>query len=108
MNDYYYDNSNIEPDENNIVFIDRIYGLEFNQFNESLWNKLMKVYASLPNHIEASMPCWYGIEGKDEIYLWASVEPSGLQVSGVLHYSDWEKWESKFNSALSTFPLFEV
>jgi hypothetical protein len=37
-----------------------------------------------------------------------SVEPSGLQVSGVLRSQDWSSWHEALSTRLSQFPVFEV
>lgn len=108
MGDNYYDNSDIKADENGIVFVDRVYCIDFNSFNKALWERLGEVYSLLPHKIDTDYPHWYGIEGKDEFYLSTSVEPSGLQVSGELKEVDWIKWESTFAKYLNDFPLFEV
>jgi hypothetical protein len=44
----------------------------------------------------------------DELYLSASVEQSGLQVSGELKEVDWLEWESTFAKYINDFSLFEV
>ena len=36
---------------------------------------------------------WSGVEGEANSYLWASVEPFGLQISGKLKENDWIQWE---------------
>ncbi|SFB31112.1 hypothetical protein [Clostridium frigidicarnis] len=104
----YYDNSIIKADEKGRVFIDRIYCLDFHKFNDDLWNKLGHVYNSLPYRIDTSFPNWYGIEGESESYLWASVESSGLQISGELKEVEWNAWVKILNECLNMFPLFQV
>jgi len=108
MNENYYDNSDIIADENGRVFVDRIYCLDFHKFDDGLWNKLGDIYNLLPHKIDIDFPTWYGVEGESDSYLCASVEPSGLQISGELKANDWIQWECVFNSYLNIFPLLEV
>ncbi len=108
MGDYYYDNTNIESDQNSVVIIDRVYCLDFDKFDDANWSKLGEIYNLLPHKIDTHLPCWFGIEGENQFYLCASVEPSGLQIFGELKECDWIKWESVFNKYLHMFPLFYV
>ena len=54
------------------------------------------------------MPFWFGADAEDIPHLFASVEPSGLQVCGVLPASDWLEWVSRFEPAIAALPSFEV
>jgi len=108
MGENYYDNSIIKADENEKVFVDRIYCLDFHKFDDRLWNKLGEIYNLLPHKIETDFPTWYGLEGEADSYLWGSVEPSGLQISGELKENEWIEWKCIFSRYLNIFPLFEV
>ena len=102
----FYDNSEIiyEPK----IKIDRVYCLDFSNFSEDTWDTLADIYSKLPkqiinNHVQG----WFGEEGESEYYLYASVEPSGLQIVGVLSSDDWFAWEAIFNEEVKDLPSFE-
>ncbi|MCY9580708.1 hypothetical protein [Paenibacillus alvei] len=108
MNICFYDNSELKDEP--IVHIDRVYCLDFSQFTNDSWDRLAEIYSLLPSQIcihHIGQPCWFGEEGKTDYFLWASVEPSGLQIAGILKSSDWNEWECKFNELVAVFPLFE-
>ncbi|SMF91648.1 hypothetical protein SAMN05661091_5525 [Paenibacillus uliginis N3/975] len=111
MNICFYDNREITPDENGNVSIDRVYCLEFHDFKDVTWQHLGEVYRSLPQYIvkDNACPMWYGEEEGSAVYLYASVEPSGLQIVGDLSAEQWEMWERMFHRQLSRydFPSFE-
>jgi hypothetical protein len=107
----YYDNNEILADLNGNVYVDRVYCLDFNLFDSKCWSNLSQVYRLLPNQIiidNIEQAIWFGEESSCEHYLYASVEPSGLQVTGFLNNSDWNMWEQIFNAHLTEFPLFEM
>lgn len=72
---------------------------------EYIWEKIGEVYAS--------MPYWSGNEnepqwiGKD-IELWASVEPSGIQISGTMPNEIWEDWYYILKNKLTTALGYEI
>ncbi|WP_379320273.1 hypothetical protein [Paenibacillus puldeungensis] len=102
----FYDNSEIinEPK----IRIDRVYCLDFSNFSEETWDKLAVIYSKLPMQIiNNNVQAWFGEEGKSEYYLYASVEPSGLQIVGVLSSDDWFTWEAIFNEEIKDLPSFE-
>ncbi|MCI1693641.1 hypothetical protein [Aneurinibacillus aneurinilyticus] len=107
----FYDNSEIKPDEQGKVTIDRVYCLNFNEFNNMNWERLGQVYKTLPHFIakENKCPMWFGEEEVSSNYLYASVEPSGLQIVGELTLQQWKEWEDIFRTQLSEFlfPSFE-
>lgn len=108
---HYYDNSEIKPDVRGTVDIDRVYCLDFHQFNETTWQKLSSVYRLLRKQIMkdgVEQAMWFGEEAASEYYLYASVEPSGLQIVGHLNVNDWKEWEQIFHKQLSRLPLFTV
>jgi len=108
---YYYDNIEVQPDIHGNVDIDRVYCLDFHQFDEATWQRLSAVYRLLPKPIikdGTTQSMWFGEEDASEYYLWASVEPSGLQIAGYLKMSDWQAWEQIFQKHLTQFPLFSV
>jgi len=107
----FYDNREIQLNEKGNVLLDRIYCLDFHAFNEVTWERLGHAYAALPHYIlkENQCPTWFGEEGISSNYLYASVEPSGLQIVGELTPEQWDTWQHKFHDQLGkyTFPFFE-
>ncbi|MFB9326189.1 hypothetical protein ACFFSY_09720 [Paenibacillus aurantiacus] len=107
----FYDNVELAANEMGIVSIDRVYCLNFNEFVEATWEQLQQVYWVLPQYLVKSHQCpmWFGEEGISSIYLYASVEPSGLQIVGKLQIEQWALWEKALHSQLSrfAFPSFE-
>lgn len=109
MSPCFYDN--IEISDESIVSIDRVYGLDFGQFDDEMWGRLSEIYSMLPAQIKvdgAAQPAWFGEEDKHHEYLWASVEPSGLQVVGRLNSADWYEWEKTFHAGIIDFPFFDI
>ena len=46
------------------------------------------------------MPWWFGDDEDFPPFLRASVEPTGLQVSGILPEADWLAWDERFRCAV--------
>ncbi|NOU97398.1 hypothetical protein GC093_29820 [Paenibacillus sp. LMG 31456] len=107
----FYDNNELAANEKGIVSIDRVYCINFHEFIGATWEQLRQVYLVLPQYVikEHQCPMWFGEEGISPNYLYASVEPSGLQIVGELTIEQWEIWESVFHAQLSrfSFPSFE-
>ncbi|MBE1442637.1 hypothetical protein [Paenibacillus sp. OAS669] len=107
----FYDNKELAANEKGIISIDRMYCLNFNEFIEATWEQLQQVYLVLPQCLVKPHQCpmWFGEEGISPNYLYASVEPSGLQIVGELPIEQWELWEKAFHTQLSrfSFPSFE-
>lgn len=82
----------------------------FSEFGEADWKRLQEAYELLPGWAgigSHGCPCWFS-RGEEAPYLVASVEPSGLQVSGVLRKQEWQSWREALEAKLSRFPVFEV
>ncbi|WP_201004126.1 hypothetical protein [Paenibacillus glycanilyticus] len=107
----FYDNAELLVKEKGIVSVDRVYCLDFNEFVAATWEQLKQIYLLLPQYLVNSHQCpmWFGEEGISSIYLYASVEPSGLQIVGELTFEKWELWEKTFHAQLArySFPSFE-
>lgn len=73
------------------------------------WNKVSYLYERMPGWIgyKNAIPYWFGQED-DEIYITASVEPSGLSFHGQMNNSDWSSWINKFKSEATKLLGFEV
>ena len=88
--------------------VDRVYCLDWHRFGEAEWAALDRVYRELPGwRGYRDVPFWFGTDEADIPHLCASVEPSGLQVCGVLPALDWLAWELRFESAIAGLPSFE-
>lgn len=70
-----------------------------------VWDKIIDVYKSMPywagNDKEIK---WIG-EGID---LWTSVEPSGIQIAGVMPQDIWNEWYSSLKSKLTEALGYEI
>ncbi|MEK5475663.1 hypothetical protein NYE70_01805 [Paenibacillus sp. FSL R5-0407] len=73
------------------------------------WNKVSHLYERMPEWIgyKNGNPYWFGQED-DEIFITASVEPSGLSFHGQMNNSDWNSWINKFKSEATKLLGFEV
>ncbi|MDE7269195.1 MAG: hypothetical protein K2N81_01845 [Acetatifactor sp.] len=70
-----------------------------------IWDKIGQVYKS--------MPYWYGYDNcptwrGENIDLWASVEPSGLQIAGTMPEDIWNEWYSSLKNKLTTALGYEI
>ena len=55
---------------------------------DEIWEKMDNVYASMPYWAGTAQGAkWIG----EKIDLWASVEPGGIQIAGVMPEDVWEK-----------------
>ena len=107
--------------EPGIAIVDRVYRLAWRDFDDRMWEALDAVYRQLPGwcgypavklrgwrgwlgRTESGPPFWFGTDEKSAPHLTASVEPPGLQVTGRLSASDFEKWHEQFLAAIGEFP----
>ncbi|UJF33567.1 hypothetical protein [Paenibacillus hexagrammi] len=72
------------------------------------WSKLSKLYESMPGWIgyKNGAAYWFGQE--DDIFITASVEPSGLSFYAQLNNSDWNSWIERFKSEATKVLGFDV
>lgn len=106
----YYDNPTSLSAPAGLVPVERVYALRFAEFSEVEWQQLLRLFETLPawqGEGEHGCSCWFGRSEKTP-YLLASVEPSGLLVTGVLGEKEWEQWHTLFFAGLGAFPTFEV
>ena len=92
------------------IAIERVYALRFSEFSDDDMKHLQETYEGLPSWAgigSHGCPCWFG---REEVapYLVASVEPAGLQVSGILRPQEWLGWHEALLPKLSQLPVFEV
>ena len=65
---------------------------------DEIWRKVGGVYQSMPYWAgNVRGPRWTG----GEIDLWASVEPGGLQIAGVMPEEIWREWYGWLKAALT-------
>jgi hypothetical protein len=68
---------------------------------ESEWKIVSDIYRSMDGWLESDdLPRWYGTE-KDAKYIWASVEPSGIQFVGQMDAAMWTAWTTVLCARLS-------
>jgi len=107
----FYDNVDIEPDENGWVDVDRIYCFQWDEFAPPDFGKLRAAFESLPQsvtHDNHNCHWWYSDrEDLEAGYLSSGIEPSGLQVIGSLSFGDWRKWDSEFQQHAADLPVRE-
>ena len=105
---YYYDNlppTPIDEEGGHFVEVERIYCINW-ELTHPL--TLDAVYPKLPGQYRLnSGPMWFGSDEDHPPFLWASVEPPGVQVYGVLKQEDWDLWHDAFLTALKAgdFPF---
>ena len=69
--------------------------------SDSDWDKVMSVYRNMDGWIEGhDLPYWFGTE-QNEIFITASVEPSGLVIFGKVNDLIWIGWLTKLCAKLT-------
>lgn len=89
-----------------------MYSLAFSQFTDKDWQNLSRLYRQLPQYLDdraLKLPYWFGCDEARAPYLWASVEPGGLQVAGLLSQSQLDVWHERFinHGSAYDFPLHQ-
>lgn len=70
-----------------------------------IWDKINAVYKSMPYwEGKDPYPHWIG----PDIEIWASVEPSGIQITGSMLDDIWESWYSLLKEQLSNALGYEI
>jgi len=103
----FYDNLEATPIDglSCLVEVERIYCLDWDRFGEDHWRGLSIIYEALPGSLRLhDVPMWFGDDEDLPPFLWASVEPTGLQAYGVLPEADWRAWDERFRSAIGGLP----
>lgn len=82
------------------------YRFRFHQFEDTHWQHLQHVYARLPGWLGGGhdLPRWYGLSEAFPPFLWASVEPFGLECFGILRREEWDAWHQAFISEIRDLP----
>lgn len=69
--------------------------------SESEWKTVFDVYRNMDGWLESDdLARWYGTED-DAKYIWASVEPGGIQLVGKIDGYLWEAWITVLCARLS-------
>lgn len=72
---------------------------------DEIWDKIGEVYKSM-SYWMGYDPCphWIG----PNIDLWASVEPSGIQIAGTMPNDIWESWYASLKQKLTNALGYEI
>jgi hypothetical protein len=83
--------------------VTRTYCLYWHAFTDGHWDMLERICRALPGWQagSADLPRWYSAAEVQAPYLWASVEPPGLQVGGELDARLWREWDQRFRDAIA-------
>lgn len=100
-----YDNLAPTPcdDHPGMIEVERIYCVDERAFRPGHWDAIATVYRGLPGGFRQDpegSPMWFGTDEDAPPFLWASAEPPGIQVYGVLALADWHAWDSAFRAGL--------
>lgn len=97
-----------------LILVDVVYCLDFKVFTPDHWKTLGEIYRGLPGWCGCDttsavhLPSWFGSNEEESPHLSASVEPSGLQISGTLGIDEWLNWDEEFKKQACVLPTFEV
>jgi hypothetical protein len=95
-------------DEPGMAHVDRVYRLAWDEMTKEDWDRLESIYPSLPGWVgDEAGPRWFGKDESQPPHLTASVEPPGLQVTGVLPAAKFIEWHEQFMNAIRDFPALE-
>lgn len=73
---------------------------------KEIWNKIGEVYSSMPYwDAESDSPHWTNAENID---VYASVEPSGIEISGSMPKDVWEEWYASLKNRLTEALEYEI
>jgi hypothetical protein len=103
----FYDNlSTVSGEDPSMVEIERIYCVDIDAFEAAHWSRLDDIYRVLPGgYRKAALPMWFGDDEEQLPFLWASAEPPGIQVYGILPPTAWAEWDRAFMTALNASEL---
>jgi hypothetical protein len=72
---------------------------------DHVFDKIGKVYGSMPYWAgDENGPNWKG----DNVALWASVEPSGIQIAGEMPEEIWDSWYAELKKKLTEALGYEI
>jgi len=72
---------------------------------DELWEKVVQVFRTMQYCDDSEkMPCWKG----ENIDLWYSVEPSGLQIAGTMPDGIWHVWYEELKHKLTDVLGYQI
>ncbi|MDE7262075.1 MAG: hypothetical protein K2N78_08480 [Oscillospiraceae bacterium] len=71
---------------------------------DEIWERVGNVYRAMPYWAGTTPAKWIG----EDIDLWASVEPGGVQIAGIMPENIWEKWYHDLKANLSAELGYEI
>ena len=72
---------------------------------EEVWEKIGAVYKSMPYWAgDDKGSKWIG----ENVDLWASVEPSGIQIAGTMPEEIWKEWYNRLKNELTKALGYEI
>ncbi len=82
---------------------------------KEIWEKVELVYAQMPGWLGfgkkgmgyEGLPYWYSFNG-DEKYIFASIEPGGLQFEANMNEDEWLLWKANFKKIATEILRFKV
>lgn len=76
---------------------------------DEVWDKVPEIYENMPGWIgyRNGIPYWFGYE-EDDVFVVASVEPSGLSFYAQMNDNDWITWIEQFKCEASKVLSFDV
>lgn len=76
---------------------------------DEVWDKVPYLYESMPGWVgyKNGIPYWFGHEN-DDVFIVASVEPSGLSFYAQMTNRDWNSWIEKFKLQATKVLGFDV
>ncbi len=107
----YYDNLEPTPVDGlpGSIEVERVYAFSWKDFIELDWQSLGRIFEGLPDALPSTdIARWFGFDEAEPPFLWASVEPSGLQVYGILREEDWLGWDQQFRSRTDALPCRDL
>lgn len=100
----YYAKNN-DPDQHDINL-----NIHYSIPNE-LWNKVIEVFRSMPYWIEDEKErknCLFWYDDNECVELYCSVEPGGIQISGLMMDEIWQKWYPDLKRKLTEVLGYEI
>lgn len=93
-------------DDPTMVEVEKVYCVDLRRFTETDRASLDTIYRALPGGCrEHHTPMWFGGDQDRPPFLWASPEPPGVQVYGIVSPEAWREWDAAFTTALGTCSL---
>lgn len=78
---------------------------------KELWDKVIEVFSTMPYWIEDKQnrdDCLFWYDDDECVELYCSVEPGGIQISGLMMYEIWRKWYPNLKRNLSDVLGYEI